>query len=126
DVADRLNVGKGTLYRYFPTKENLFLAAADRGMRLLRDETDRAASGTPDPLQKIIRATRVYLRFFHEHPEFVELIMQERAEFRNRKRPTYFVHRDANIGPWKALLRRLMAAGIIRRMPVERITDVFN
>jgi AcrR family transcriptional regulator len=125
-VADRLGVGKGTVYRYFPTKEALFLAAADRGMRLLQQRTEREAARASDSLDRIARATTAYLRFFDEHPEFVELFVQERAEFRNRRRPTYFVHCDANIGPWKVLLKSLMDEGRIRRMPVERITDVFS
>ena len=125
-VADRLGVGKGTVYRYFRSKEALFLAAADRGMTLLRERTDAEAARARDPLEMIVRATHEYLRFFDEHPEIVELFVQERAEFRDRKRPTYFAHRDANIGPWKVLLRRLMAEGQIRRMPVDRIADVFN
>ena len=29
-LADRLGVGKGTIYRHFPSKRALFLAAADR------------------------------------------------------------------------------------------------
>jgi AcrR family transcriptional regulator len=125
-VADLLVVGKGTVYRYFPTKVALFLAAADRGMRLLSERTNAEAARTPDPMDKIIRATHVYLRFFDEHPEFVELFVQERAQFRDRPRPTYFAHRDANLGPWRELLRGLIAKGLIRRMAVNRITDVFN
>src|SRR5580693_7626318 len=31
-LADRLQIGKGTLYRHFPSKRELFLAAADRVM----------------------------------------------------------------------------------------------
>ena len=125
-VARRLDVGKGTVYRYFRTKEALFLAAVDRGMRLLTQRTNDAAARTLDPLDRIIRATHEYLEFFDEYPEFVELFVQERAQFRDRSRPTYFAHRDANLGPWRALLRSLMDAGRIRRMPVDRITDVFN
>src|SRR5947208_516588 len=125
-VADRLGVGKGTVYRYFPSKEALFLAAADRGMTLLRRRIDAEADRVHGPLDKIVRATHEYLRFFDEHPEIVELFVQERAEFRDRERPTYFAHRDQNLHPWRALLRRLIAAGEIRKMPVERITDVFN
>jgi AcrR family transcriptional regulator len=125
-VADRLGLSKGTIYRYFPTKQVLFLAAADRGMRLLNEKTSGAAAAAGDPLAKIIHATHAYLQFFDEHPQFVELIIQERAEFRDRKRPTYFVHRDANIGPWRKLLSSMIAGGVIRRMPVGRITDSFN
>ncbi len=125
-VADRLGVGKGTVYRYFDSKESLFLAAADRGMRLLKEESDREVLKAGDALDRIVRATRAYLRFFDRHPEFVELIVQERAEFKDRKRPTYFVHSDVNVKPWKKLLQQLIAEGQIRDIPVDRITDVFS
>src|ERR1700738_2274042 len=52
-LADELGVGKGTIYRYFPSKEELFLAAADRVMRLMRDEIDRAVKDVADPLDSI-------------------------------------------------------------------------
>src|SRR5262245_23152745 len=89
-VADRLDLGKGTVYRYFRTKEALFLAAVDRGMRLLTASVNGAAERAANPLDRIIVATHAYLEFFDEHPELVELFVQERAQFRDRKRPTYF------------------------------------
>jgi AcrR family transcriptional regulator len=125
-VADRLGVGKGTVYRYFASKESLFLAAADRGMRLLKESSDREVAKAKDALDQVARATRAYLRFFDRHPQFVELIVQERAEFRDRKRPTYFVHHDVNVKPWKKLLQQLIDDGQIRNIPVDRITDVFS
>ncbi len=123
-AADALGVGKGTIYRYFPTKRELFLAAVDRAMRLLREHVDAAAADEREPLAQITRAVRAYLEFFDKHPEFVELLIQERAEFKDRKKPTYFAHREANIVRWQELTRALIAQGLMRRMPAERITDV--
>lgn len=125
-IADTLEVGKGTIYRYFPSKRELFLAAADRGMRALSEEVDAARSGIEDPLGQVAVAIRTYLEFFDAHPEFVELLIQERAEFRDRKKPTYFEHRDANVGRWKRLFRDLIREGRVREIPVERITDVVS
>jgi hypothetical protein len=53
-------------------------------------------------------------------------LIQERAYFKDRKRPTYFEHREINVQRWKQLYRDLMAAGRIREMPVERITTVLS
>jgi AcrR family transcriptional regulator len=126
DVADLLGVGKGTLYRYFPTKQALFQAAVDRVMTEMRAAIDAAAGRIEDPLERVGVAIRAYLGYFDEHPEFVELLIQERAEFRDRKKPTYFVHREANIGRWQELYRRLIDEGRVRRIPVDRITDVVS
>src|SRR3982074_3839285 len=77
-LADNLKVGKGTLYRYFPSKRELFLAAVDRAMRQLRQQVDASIAGIEDPLDQIRMAIRSFLGFVAEHPEFVELLMQER------------------------------------------------
>jgi AcrR family transcriptional regulator len=123
-LADKLQVGKGTLYRYFPSKRELFLAAADRVMRLLRQSMDERLQGIDEPFERLGVGIRAYLSFFAEHPEYVELLMQERAQFKDRKKPTYFAHRETNIKPWQALYRSLIEVGRIRDVPVERITDV--
>jgi AcrR family transcriptional regulator len=125
-LADKLGVGKGTLYRYFPSKRALFLAAADRAMRQARAAVEASMRGIDDPLDQILAAIRAYLAFFANHPEFVELLMQERAQFKDRKKPTYFEHREANVERWRDLYRGLIAAGRVRDMSVVRITDVIS
>ena len=125
-LAEKLGVGKGTIYRYFPSKRELFLAAADRVMRMMMARIEASIKGIEDPLQLIAAAIRAYLSFFAEHPEFVELLMQERAQFKDRKKPTYFLHRERNVERWRAMYRALIAEGRVRPMPVERITDVIS
>ena len=124
EVADELEVGKGTVYRYFPTKRKLFLAAVDRAMRRLREEVDASAAEAGDPLERIARAVRAYLAFFDANPAYVELLIQERAEFKDRKKPTYFEHREVNEKTWQEVLRELAAKHRVRDVPVQRITEV--
>src|SRR6185312_13872231 len=57
---------------------------------------------------------------------YVELLMQERAQFKDRKKPTYFEHREVNVKRWQDLYRSLIAADRIRDVPVERISDVMS
>src|SRR6266446_10681580 len=57
-LIDDLGVGKGTLYRYFPSKRELFLAAADRVMRQLRERIDGRIKDIADPLEQIAEAIR--------------------------------------------------------------------
>jgi len=125
-VADAVQVGKGTVYRYFPSKEALFLAAVDRGMRRLTERFETEVHSLAEPIERMERAIRVYLGFFREHPEYVELLILERAEFRDRKKPTYFEHRDAHVHRWHDLFRSLIAAGRVREIPVERIAEVLS
>ena len=126
ELADRVNIGKGTLYRYFPSKRELFLAAADRAMGRLREYLDAAIGTRDDPLEQIVAAIEAFLGFFDQHPEFAELLIQERALFRDRKKPTYIEHREKNLERWQQLYRSLIDAGRVRSMPVQRITSVIS
>src|SRR5688572_10010562 len=123
DVADALRVAKGTLYVYYPSREELFLAAVDQGMVRLREHVRGTYRDVADPLDRLAVAIRAYLEFFKAHPDLAELLIQERSEFRDRPTPTYHEHRKANEAQWRTTFADLMAAGRVRRMPVDRILD---
>jgi AcrR family transcriptional regulator len=125
-LADELRVGKGTLYRYFPHKEELFLAAVDRVMQQLHEQVDHAMAEAQDPIDRIRRAVWAHLAFFADHSRYVELLIQERAHFKDRRQSTYFQHRDAYAEQWRELYRGLIAAGRVRPIPIERIRTVIT
>jgi AcrR family transcriptional regulator len=125
-LAETIGVGKGTVYRYFPSKRELFLAAADRVMRMMRQRVDASVESIADPVGRITTGIRVFLAFFAEHPEFIELLIQERAQFKDRTKPTFMEHRAVNVERWRAIYRGLIAADRVRDIPVDRITDVIG
>jgi AcrR family transcriptional regulator len=125
-LAERLGVGKGTIYRHFPSKRALFLAATDRVMRRLQEEVNAEVAGISDGLERVERGMATFLKFFAEHPSFVELLIQERAYFKDRKRPTYFEHREINIQRWRQLYRDMIAQGRLRDISVDQITNVVS
>lgn len=126
ELADRVGVGKGTLYRYFPSKRDLFLAAADQGMRRLSERIDATLPPEGDPLDAMSRGIQTYLEFFDEHPEFVELLILERAQFKDRKKPTYFEHREKSSCRWHQAFEELMARGRVRRLSADRLLDILG
>jgi AcrR family transcriptional regulator len=126
-VASRLRIAKGTLYLYFTSKEELFSACVDWEMQQMQAAITAATEGVVEPFDRISKAILAYLTFFDEHPDYVELLIQERAIFRGRKRPRYFEYRDANRGPWREMYVDLIRAGRIRDdIPVERILDTLG
>jgi len=126
EIAQTIGLSKAALYYYYPSKESLFLAAVDHGMKLLRQAVHTVSREVSDPLQRLGEAIRAYLRFFHDHPQFVELMIQERAVFRDRKKSTYFEHRDANVHEWRDLIAGLIQAGRVRKIPVDGLLNVLG
>jgi len=125
-VADALQIGKGTIYRYFPSKRELFLAAVDRGMRSLLETVDDAIQDISDSLERLAVAIRSYLTFFDQHPELAELLILERAEFKDRKKSSYFDYDDEVTPVWTAVFQDLIDKGRVRDVPVQRILDVIG
>ncbi len=123
-VAQAVHIAKGTIYRYFPSKEKLFLAAAQRGMLRVCQFVDKEAGGESNPLERMAQSIRAYLTFFRENPQYVELFIQERAEFRDRPQQTYFTYRDQRMAPWREIFRSLIKEGRVRDFAPERIVSV--
>jgi AcrR family transcriptional regulator len=125
-IANHVGVGNGTVYRYFPTKDQLFLATVERGLQELTAEMDRVLDAEREPLDTLVEAIRTYLAFFHRRPEMAELFVQERAAFPHHHRPLYFATREDDELACKhaTFFQRLMETGRIRPMPFERLFSV--
>lgn len=125
-IADHLEIGKGTVYRYFPTKEALFLACCDRAMDMLEDYIHTITRDQQDPMQRLLLGMQSYIIFLKNHPELVEIFVQERCECKTRNFPTYFVHRARRNTRWRETLTALQNQGRIRPLDLERIMDTLS
>lgn len=125
-IAADLQIGKGTIYRYFPSKQELLIAVVERGMAGLQADMDRCLAEYTDPIELIEAAIHRFLAYFERHPELVELFIQERAVFQGRRKPTYFAAHETKSGPWRAMYEQLVVAGRCRPIPLALDQDVVN
>jgi len=79
EVARRAEVGKGTVYRHFETKEDLFVAvlsyAVDLATERLRAKIERAS----DPVEQLRVACKQALRFFRENGHLFHMLNHAKA-----------------------------------------------
>lgn len=125
-IADAVGITKGTIYHYFGSKEDLFLATVDFEANRLRLFVLEAADGCEDSLDELGAVVYSYLRFFQDNPLVVELFVEERSTFKNRKKHTYFIHRDMTLSRWHKLLRRMSDNNRIRRVDPEKFVFVLS
>lgn len=125
-IADRVGVGKGTVYRHFGNKESLFLAAVKHARDKLINTVDASQNPDQEPLKQLRICMTAILQFFDSHPEIVELLIEERALFRDRRPSLFFEHDEDRKRKWAALLKEMISAGIIRDIPVAQIQDTIS
>ena len=79
DLAAAAGVGKGTLYRYFKDKEELYLALLERASAGLSQRLDEAMTGPEGPRAKLETVVAAIFIYFDENPHLFDLIQHAEA-----------------------------------------------
>ena len=133
DIAVQAGIAKGTLYLYFPSKEQIYVAALLEDAREL-DCASRAAMARGKTWQEKLRAfVEVRLNYFDAHQDFLRIFLTEFRSMHLQGKPIqaelhHFIERD------EAQIAQLLAAagarGEIREVDAElaalTVTDLLH
>ncbi len=78
DIAAEAGVGKGTLYRYFLTKEDLYLKLLERAAEEYLTRLQHAAQSAEGARFRLVAVVAAIIAYFDAQPHIMELI--QRAE----------------------------------------------
>ncbi len=70
EIAQRAELGKGTLYSYFRTKEELYVTVMSEGLQILFDRIEETLSLPLGPEEIIRRLGEVYYEYYLEHRDY--------------------------------------------------------
>src|ERR1051325_462449 len=124
DVAQACGIGKGTIYRYFPSKRELYVAVMFEGVERLRAELEAAVDRAGPPILKLERAVHCVLAHFWDRRFFFTLI------HRNEHLPDHpdtrdWLRRRAELGRiFQHLIADATAAGQIQRIDPRIATEL--
>jgi AcrR family transcriptional regulator len=87
DIAGAAGIAKATIYQYFPSKQEIYMAALRQGAAELIERTSRQMETAQGIRGKLEAFVRVRLDYMEEHREFFALY---HAEFGNLTHPAGF------------------------------------
>ncbi|MFZ0931885.1 MAG: TetR/AcrR family transcriptional regulator [Syntrophobacteraceae bacterium] len=90
EIAEKAGVGKGTLYRYFETKEKLFAELVRLRLEELGRRAGSSIDGRDDVLTMISKYIRIYFEFFDLNQRLYRLIIQEQLDLGKQSPNEYF------------------------------------
>ncbi|MDE3167352.1 MAG: TetR/AcrR family transcriptional regulator [Acidobacteriota bacterium] len=113
DIAEEAGIGKGTLYLYFPSKEQIYLAALHDDAHTLDGESRRALAEARSWRDALRSYVEVRLHYFEAHQDFLRIYMTEFRGMCMQGRPlSAELYRLAQDG--EALLAQCFAAAAAR------------
>jgi len=125
DIAQRLGIGKGTIYRYFRSKEELYLAAIGEGLSGLRAGVERATQDNTDLRATIEGLAGTLIEYFWRRRDFFVLLHRLEAKLTAEERTDWQKSRDEVVSLVARRLDQAAAAGEINavngRLAVEAL-----
>ncbi len=128
DIAQAAGIGKGTIYEYFATKEQLFLAVYDAWMSqyelIVRQRVDEAS----DALSKVDAVRDSAVEFYESRAAQAPLLLEFWAHALRTDNPAFLERINAtreflrSIG--RQLTHELVRAGWFRDVDVNAFTDL--
>ena len=89
DIAAAADLGVGTFYLYYPTKDSLFLELVEETARSLKQEIDQARAQVEDLSEKILVANLAFFRFARENRELLKIVFGHGNTFNELLRQVY-------------------------------------
>jgi AcrR family transcriptional regulator len=117
EVAQRARIGKGTIYRYFADKDDLFFQVATSGFDELCDLIEQRVRQDAPFADQLLQMCELIRAFFKRRREMFRMMQAEDARMprcKGKLSERWSEHRKKLVAAVAGILRHGMAAGVVR------------
>jgi TetR/AcrR family transcriptional regulator len=118
-IAEKAELGKGTIYLYFSNKDELYISVTEEGFFILEENMAKVSSQDVDPLEKIKRYYYAFVDHCLTHKEHFRIFEYFLTDYAQSNIPEHLIDR-INDHTWKCLNyvteanREAIAAGLFK------------
>lgn len=109
EIAQLADVGKGTVYEYFSSKEEVFQEMFKAGMQFYVENISNELMPEQSCRQKLERVAQLHIKFITHYKDLARIMMTEHTQFDEEFRDWICQHRSSNM----KMIEEIIAAGIV-------------
>ncbi len=113
EISVAAGFAKGTIYNYFPSKEELFAAVVEEGARLAARRADELPRGS-SARQRLLNLARADVEVLREQEAFTKVLVREALAFRPETYPLLLQHLSPYISRVQQVIDDGVACGELR------------
>jgi AcrR family transcriptional regulator len=76
DIAQQVGSTKALVYHYYHSKEKLYLSLLEAAVSEVVTKVEEVAAGKDEPEEKVRQVVRVFLDFYHAHPQRFHMVQR--------------------------------------------------
>jgi TetR/AcrR family transcriptional regulator, cholesterol catabolism regulator len=114
DIAEAVNLQKGSLYHHIHSKEEILASLLDRALDLLIQSMQEVMASPVSVEEKLRAAMRMYADNIAVHSDLAAVLLLEYRNLSPRLRARHMARRDRFEALWRELIRQGMKQGVFR------------
>lgn len=123
-IATSTGVGKTTIYKFFSSKQELFLAVVRENLNHIHELALAGLVGGGAPWERLENSARSVLSFVEENRDLLRVIFQEAGEFNGGVQKQYIETIGANMPVGEAFIRSFQDEGAFRKQPAHQVVSL--
>lgn len=112
DIAEAVNLQKGSLYHHVSSKQDILLAVLNQALDLLIEHLGSVVNLPLSPDEKLRQAVRTYLETILEHKDLASVLLLEHRSLEPELHRLHTVRRDRFEHLWREIIQEGMDSGV--------------
>jgi AcrR family transcriptional regulator len=111
DIAEAVDLKKGSLYHHVSSKQEILLALLDEALELIIERLEEAIKPNISPSQKLRQAVQAYLGFLAENRSLSSVLLLEYRSLEPEFKDQHIPRRDRVERIWQGIIEEGVSAG---------------